>query len=66
MSMKIIAGKRQKGACYKHVALEDTVGKTIEAIGMTEVEGAYGNEPCVMLHFTDGTKHGFVLPSDQE
>ena len=25
---------------------------------------APGNEPCVTLFFSDGTKHGFVLPAD--
>lgn len=64
--MKVIAGKKRKGVRYQHVTLEDTVGKTIEAVSQTEVDGAFGHEPCIVLHFTDGTKHGFVLPTDQE
>jgi len=61
--MKLIAGQlpgEPSGEC----ALEDVVGKTIVAIYKTEVEGAFGEEPCIKLVFDDNTEHGFVLPSD--
>lgn len=61
---KIIHGKKSRKGTYKAVALQETVGKKIEAIGETTVEGAYGDEPCIVLFFDDGTQHGFVLPSD--
>jgi hypothetical protein len=59
---KKIAGKISGKA--KHVQLEEIVGKTILGIGSTTVEGANGPEPCIMLYFTDGTSHGFVIPTD--
>jgi len=60
--VKIIAGT--KSGRYEAVALESLVGKTVEAIGNTTVEGANGPEPCINLYFSDKTYHGFVLPSD--
>jgi len=39
-------------------------GKTIGDVSYREVEGEYGNEPVVVLHFTDETEHAFVLPSE--
>lgn len=56
-------GKPRKRRVNVRVELEDVVGKTIRAIRHTTVEGAYGKEPIVTLYFTDGTCHGFVLPS---
>lgn len=50
----------------KKVPLKEIVGKTIARVRWTKVEGQYGKEPCVNLHFTDGTVHGFVLPRDEE
>lgn len=47
---------------YEHIPLKDTVGKTVEAVSSTTVP--WGKEPCIVLHFSDGTKHGFVLPTD--
>ena len=49
---------------YEEVTLDAIVGKTIQGIARTTVEGESGKEPCVMLFFSDGTKHGFVLPAD--
>lgn len=63
MAVKIFAGEKRKGH-YKHVGLEKIVGKTVEAVGLTTVEGADGHEPCTMLYFTDGTRHGFVHPAE--
>jgi hypothetical protein len=60
---KIIVGKKSRKH-YNAVAFEETVGKTIEAVGVTTVPSAYGDEDCIMLFFSDGTKTGFVLPSD--
>jgi hypothetical protein len=51
---------------FRHVALDEIVGKTIQGIARTTVEGANGDEPCVMLFFSDGTRHGFVLPADNQ
>ena len=61
----IISGTKKRRS-YRHIALEEIVGRTIEAIAETTVEGNYDPEPCVVLCFTDGTKHGFVLPSDDD
>ena len=52
--------KKQK---FKHVELREIVGKTILKIGHGKVEAAFDDEPCTMLYFTDGTKHGFVHPA---
>jgi hypothetical protein len=40
------------------------VGKTVQGVASTTVPSENGDEPCVMLLFTDGTSHGFVLPRD--
>ena len=40
------------------------MGKTVQGVAETTVEGENGSEPCVTLLFTDGTRHGFVLPGD--
>lgn len=47
---------------YVHVALHQIVGKTVEAIEEGSVASNYDSEPCLMLYFTNQTKHGFVLP----
>jgi hypothetical protein len=62
--LTITHGTRTPGLKYRQVALDDIVGKTIQGVGRTTVESASGNEPCVVLLFTDGTRHGFVLPGD--
>ena len=49
---------------YEEVALDAIVGKTIQGMARTTVEGEKGKEPCVMLFFSDRTRHGFVLPAD--
>lgn len=46
------------------IALEDVVDRTVAAIYKTEVEGAFGEEPCIILVFTDGTQYGFVIPAN--
>jgi hypothetical protein len=65
-NMNLIYGTRTPRVNYRHVALEAIVGKTIQGVATTTVQGENGDEPCVMLLFTDGTKHGFVLPSEEE
>lgn len=50
--------------CGATNATPDLVGKTIQRISCTTVEGAWGDEPVTLLHFTDGTEHGFVHPTD--
>jgi hypothetical protein len=57
--VKVLYG--EKTGTYKGVAFEQLVGKTIQAIGVTTVEGENGSEPAVVLFFKDGTKHTFVL-----
>ena len=59
--LTLIHGTRTPRLNYRHVALEAAVGKTIQGIAKTTVQGENGDEPCLMLLFTDGTKHGFVL-----
>ena len=65
METKIIAGKKSS-LPFKHVPLAEIVGKTIQAIGTTTVDGPNGQEPCTILFFTDRTKHGFVHPTNDE
>ena len=61
---KLIHGTKTPRVNYRQVALGDIVGKTVQGVARTTVEGENGSEPCVMLLFTDGTRHGFVLPGD--
>ena len=51
-------------ANYEEVALDAIVGKTVQGVARTTVPGENGDEPCVVLFFSDGTGHGFVLPGD--
>lgn len=53
-------------ADFEEVALDAIVGKTIRGMARTTVKGKNGIEPCVMLFFSDGTRHGFVLPADKD
>jgi hypothetical protein len=62
--LKMTNGTRTPGLKYREVALDEILGKTVQGVGRTTVESASGNEPCVVLLFTDGTRHGFVLPGD--
>ena len=62
--LKLMHGTKVPGRNYRHVALDEIVDKTIQGVAETTVEGSDGDEPCVMLLFTDGTRHGFVLPGD--
>ncbi len=62
--LSIIHGTRTPGLKYREVALDEIVGKTVQGVGRTTVPGASGDEPCVVLLFTDGTRHGFVLPDN--
>lgn len=63
MEDNIISGKLNH-THYWHASLESLAGKTVEAVTTTFVEGPHGDEQCILIHFTDGTKHGFVLPND--
>lgn len=62
--LDMIAGRLPATGDNGMIALEDVVGRTVAAIYRTEVKGAYGDEPCITLVFTDGTQHGFVIPVD--
>jgi len=46
--------------------LEKIVGRTIASIDEVKIEGSYGEETMVVLRFTDGTSHGFVVRDDDE
>lgn len=46
--------------------LADIVGKTVAAIAVASVDGNYGDEPCTVLLFTDGSFHGFIHPRADE
>jgi hypothetical protein len=61
---KLLYGTKTPRLHYWQVALEELVGKTIQGVARTTVPGENGSEPCVMLLFTDGTRHGFVLPGN--
>ena len=60
---KIIHGKKKRKK-YRHVSLEEIVGETLEAIGLTTTKGNWGDEPCLQLFFSNGKQHGIVLPAD--
>jgi hypothetical protein len=62
--LKLIHGTKTPGLKYRQVALDEIVGKTVQGVARTTVQGADGDEPCLVLLFTDGTRHGFVLPCD--
>ena len=64
MKRKILFGEISKPNASKEIPLSEAVGKTIQAVVSTMVDGRYGLEPCIELHLTDGTKIGFVLPCD--
>ena len=64
--LKMTHGTKAPGRNYRQVALDEIVGKTVQGVARTTVDGAHGDEPCAMLLFTDGTKHGFVLPDDDQ
>lgn len=61
---KLLAGKKSRKK-YQQVPLDTLVGKMVEAISQKTVDGAWGQEPCIVLHFTDGTEHRFVLPTEE-
>jgi hypothetical protein len=61
--MKISGKKKGK---YEPTTLQNLVGKTIEAVEQSMIDGNYGKELCVTIYFTDKTQHGFVLPKDEE
>ena len=62
--LKLIHGTKTPGLKYRQVALDEIVGKTVQGVASMTVQGADGDEPCLVLLFTDGTRHGFVLPRD--
>lgn len=61
----LIAGKNTHKR-YKDTTLESIVGKTVEALSWSTWEGAYGIEPCLVIMFSDGTKHWIVVPGNEE
>lgn len=48
----------------KHVSINQIVGKTVKSVTLSWVDGEFGKEPCINLHFTDGKTHGFVVLED--
>lgn len=65
MKRELLAGKKDDKKA-KHVEPEDVVGKTVSAVVLKEVEGAYGTEKCYEIQFADGTETGFVVPNDDD
>jgi hypothetical protein len=65
MKRQPLAGSKDKRD-RKRVEPEDIVGKTVSAVALTAVEGAYGNEPCYKIRFTDGTECEFVVAKDDD
>lgn len=61
---KLLFGTRRQSP-YTHTPLGNVVGKTIEVVSQTTVEGSDGDEPCLMFGFTDGTEHGVVMPREE-
>lgn len=62
--LKMIHGTRTPRLKYQQVALEEIVRKTIQGVTRTTVPGTSGDESCVVMLFTDGTRHGFVVPGN--
>ena len=62
--LKMTYGTTTPGLNYREVTIDQIVGKTVQGVARTTVQGENGSEPCVVLLFTDGTRHGFVLPGD--
>lgn len=49
---------------YETIGIEQAVGKTVEAVKLGTVQGAYGDEDSVEIFFADGTNAWFVLASE--
>jgi hypothetical protein len=56
--MKDVSGGRA-------ISLQETVGRTVARVESGKTEGIYGDEPMIILHFTDNTHHTIVLPSEE-
>ena len=48
------------------ISLEETVGRTVARVETGQIEGAYGDDPTVTLHFTDGTHYLAALYEEEE
>lgn len=64
MKGKLIAGVKPKSEPTQ-ASLKEIVGKTVSGVVQSTVEGAHGKEPVIYIVFSDGTQHGFVLPTDE-
>jgi hypothetical protein len=49
---------------HRTIEHEEMVGKTISALGHGSFEGPYGEEPTLVLFFSDATTHQIILPED--
>lgn len=65
VKMTLIAGKMPEKLGTTLENITDLVGKTIIGVAVSSVPSNYGQEPCSVLLFTDGTFHGFVHPRDE-
>ena len=63
IKVRVIHGEKQCKK-YKKATLEEIVGETLEAIGFTTLPGAWGNEPCFILYFSNGKRYYFLVPTD--
>lgn len=66
MSLKIIVGPQQDDySTYVYIEPAACIGRIVKAVGETWVAGNWEPELCIVLLFHDGTKCGFVLPTDE-
>ena len=64
INLEITQGER-RNVPSQFTAVDQLVGKTVEAVGASSVQGPNGDEPMTVLLFTDATWHGFVHPADE-
>lgn len=60
----LLYGALEEKRYDKPCQLKEIVGKTVKAVSRTEVDSDYTPGVCIVLHFEDGTHHGFVVPNE--
>lgn len=63
---RLLYGADSAPTLVGEIAPAEAVGRTVASVTSGTVEGPYGSEPLITLHFTDGTRTGFVLPKDEQ
>lgn len=61
----LVAGTKTRET-YTGIDLDECVGKIIEAVVETWVPSSEGPERVFRLLFSDGTRHGFVVPLGED